>query len=105
LIPYPFDPGKGRGGAREVGPDTERIVPDVMQVIPRTYDLILWLVPRPKEFPRDQRFRPGRGTSTSDHDPRSHLTGVFSGRHGAVTPSAVEEHTSRRRRPPLMRVR
>lgn len=36
--------------------DTECIVPDVMQVIPRTYDLILWLVPRLKEFPRDQRF-------------------------------------------------
>ena len=27
-----------------------------MQVIPKTYDLILWLVPRLKQFPRDQRF-------------------------------------------------
>jgi len=47
---------RGKGGAREVSLDTERIVPDVMQVIPRTYDLILWLVLRLKEFPRDQRF-------------------------------------------------
>ena len=28
-------------------------MPEVMQVIPKTYDLILWLVPRLKEFPRD----------------------------------------------------
>ena len=31
-------------------------MPEVMQVIPKTYDLILWLIPRLKEFPRDQRF-------------------------------------------------
>lgn len=31
-------------------------MPDVMQGIPKTYDLILWLIPRLKEFPRDQRF-------------------------------------------------
>lgn len=34
----------------------ESHMPNVMQVIPKTYDLILWLVPRLKEFPRDQRF-------------------------------------------------
>jgi len=31
-------------------------MPEVMQVIPKTYDLILWLIPRLKHFPRDQRF-------------------------------------------------
>jgi len=31
-------------------------MPEVMQVIPKTYDLILWLIPRLKEFPRNQRF-------------------------------------------------
>ena len=30
-------------------------MPEVMQVIPKTYDLILWLIPRWKEAPRDQR--------------------------------------------------
>lgn len=32
-------------------------MPEVMQVIPKTYDLILWLIPRLKEFPWDQRFQ------------------------------------------------
>jgi len=31
-------------------------MPGVMQVAPKTYDLILWFVPRLKEFPRDRRF-------------------------------------------------
>lgn len=31
-------------------------MPEIMQVIPKTYDLILWLIPRLKHFPRDQRF-------------------------------------------------
>ena len=31
-------------------------MPEVMQVIPKTYDLILWLIPGLKHFPRDQRF-------------------------------------------------
>jgi four helix bundle protein len=31
-------------------------MPEVMQVVPKTYDLILWLIPRLKHFPRDQRF-------------------------------------------------
>lgn len=32
-------------------------MPEVMQVIPETYDRILWLIPRLKEYPRDQRFQ------------------------------------------------
>ncbi len=40
-------------------------MPDVMQVVPRTNDLILWLVPRLKEFPRDQRFLLGDRIQTS----------------------------------------
>ena len=39
-------------------------MPDVMQVVPKTYDLILWLVPRLKEFPRDQRFLLGERIQT-----------------------------------------
>jgi len=30
-------------------------MPEVMQVIPKTYDLILWLIPRLKKFHRDHR--------------------------------------------------
>ena len=31
-------------------------MPEVMQVIPKTYDLVLWLVPRLTESPLAQRF-------------------------------------------------
>ena len=36
-------------------------MPNVMLVIPKTYDLILWLIVWLKEFPRDQRFLLGDG--------------------------------------------
>ena len=43
-------------------------MPEVMQVIPKTYDLILWLIPRLKEFPRDQRFLLGDRIQTAALD-------------------------------------
>jgi hypothetical protein len=39
---------------------------DVMQVVPKTHDLILWIVPRLKEFPRDQRLLLGDRTHLED---------------------------------------
>jgi hypothetical protein len=40
----------------------------VMQVIPKAYDLVLWLIPRLKEFPRDQRFLLGDRIETAALD-------------------------------------
>jgi hypothetical protein len=40
----------------------------VKQVITKAYDLILWLVPRLKEFPRDQRFLLGDRLETAALD-------------------------------------
>jgi hypothetical protein len=39
-----------------------------MQVIPRTYDLVLWLIPRLKEFPREQCFLLGDRIQTGVMD-------------------------------------
>ena len=39
-----------------------------MQVIPKTYDLIIWLIPRLKQFPRDQRFLLGDRIQSSAMD-------------------------------------
>jgi len=41
---------------------------EVMQVIPKTYDMIVWIIPRLKQFPRDQRFLLGDRIQTAAVD-------------------------------------
>lgn len=38
---------------------------EVMQVVPKTYDLLLWLLPVLAKFPRDQKFLLGDRMQTS----------------------------------------
>ena len=57
----------GGAQARRAAKSTARR-PEVMQVIPRTYDLVLWLIPRLKEFPREQRFLLGDRIQTGAMD-------------------------------------